>query len=352
MGADGQVVKDGLSDPQFKEGVRVMFKSVMRDGKNLLIGMRIPDMKGPGGKAPVKIDTTGLKPLTEMGAEKYQGFQGGLYPGGKNERPAAHEKAGLAIAGMVQPLNAEGKPDVNGKIVLISVGMSNTTQVFSAFKRLADKDDARNPHLVIVDCAQGGQTAFRIQDPEKPVGQQFWNGVDLRLKQAGVTRQQVQAVWIKEADAGPSQGFPAYAQTLQAELANIVRIFPKRFHSTKLVYLSSRTYGGYATTRLNPDPYALESGFSVKWLIEQQIQGDKSLNYNPAKGEVAAPWLSWGPYLWANGMTKRADGFFYEVSDFGSDGTHPSQLGQQKVAQELLRFFKTDTTTRGWFLKQ
>jgi hypothetical protein len=173
--------------------------------------------------------------------------------------------------------------------------------------------------------------------------------VDQRLKAAGASRAQVQVAWIKEANARPNQGFPTYARELQGQLAQIVRLMHDRFPNLKMVYLSSRTYGGYATTPLNPDPYAYESGFSVRWLIEQQLKGDPALNYDPARGKVTAPWLSWGPYLWANGMKKRADGFYYEESDFSSDGTHPSSTGQMKVGRELLRFFKTDTTTRGWF---
>ncbi len=351
MGADGKPVPDGLRNPAFKEGVPVMFKTKNVGDKTLLIGVKLV---GPGSVGPsiAKLDTSSLKPLTEMGAEAYQGYPGGLYPNGKNERPAGHESAGLAIARSVGPLNKDGKPDANGKIVLLSVGMSNTTQVFSAFKRLADADPAKNPHVVIVDGVQGGMTAARIQHPESNNGGvQYWSAVDKRLEAAGVSRAQVQAVWIKEADAGPKEGFPKYAQTLEGELTRIVQLFPRRFPNARLVYLSSRTYGGYARTALNPDPYAFESGYSVKWLIEEQLKGNVNLNFDAAKGPVTAPWLSWGPYLWANGSTKRADGFFYAESDFSGDGTHPSASGQQKVAELLLRFFKNDTTTKSWFTR-
>jgi len=159
-------------------------------------------------------------------------------------------------------------------------------------------------------------------------------------------------IWIKQADAGPSEGFPGYAKKLQGELMRIVQLMPGRFPNLKLVYLSSRTYGGYARTRLNPEPYAYESGFAVKWLIEQQIKGESALNYDVKKGAVKAPWLSWGPYLWANGATKRADGFSYAESDFAADGTHQSPSGQEKVGRLMLHFFKSDTTTRSWFLRQ
>jgi hypothetical protein len=312
-------------------------------------------LKKAGGRpAPIVLDKkmlAGLKPLTEMGTARYKGYEGGLYPGGKNERPAAHEEAGLALARKVVPLNKEGKPAEGGKVVLLTVGMSNTEQASRAFGRLANSDEDKDPHVVVVNGAQGGMTAAIIQDPTRGRGQEYWDTVDERLEDAGLSRAQVQVVWIKEADAGPSEGFPAYAKKLQGELAKIVQLLPKRFPNVKLVYLSSRTYGGYATTRLNPEPYAFESGYSVKWLIEQQFKGDKALNYDPEKGKVTAPWLSWGPYLWAAGATRRKDGFHYDKEDFGSDGTHPSAAGERKVGELLLKFFKTDSTTKPWFVK-
>ena len=236
---------------------------------------------------------------------------------------------------------------------MLAVGMSNTTQAFSTFKRIADADKEKNPDLVLVDGAQGGMTAARIKDPDdKGSGTKYWEVVDQRLKAAGVTGDQVQIAWIKQADAGPTQGFPKYAQTLCDELRQIVRAMQVRFPNLKMVYLSSRTYGGYAKTGLNPEPYAYESGFSVKWLIEEQLKGDKELNFDPTKGAVNAPWLSWGPYLWANGTAKNADGLSYEEADFNDrDGTHPSPAGQKKVAEHMLRFFKAEPTARPWFVK-
>jgi hypothetical protein len=374
MGADGKQTEPDLKDPRFRTGTAVMLKAVERDGKNFLLGLRL----GGRGQPPplVRVDTSRLKPLPELGKGEYQGFRGGLYPDGQNKRPAGHEAAGVALAKKVRPLDAEGKPSPDGKIVLLSVGMSNTTQVFSAFKALADADTDKNRRLVIVDGAQGGMSAGRIVDPgdnDTPVkekadqqqqqletkpqpawssGKRFWWEVDRRLRAAGVSRAQVQAVWIKQADPGPRQGFPGYARTLQDELGKIVRVLHARFPNLKQVYLSSRTYGGYARTPLNPEPYAYESGFSVKWLIEQQLKGEPALNYDAAKGPVRAPWLSWGPYLWANGTAKTGYDLFYEQSDFAGDGTHPSRAGQQKVARALLQFFKTDTTTRLWFVAQ
>ena len=347
MGPDGKAVAKPYEDKAFAPGSAVMFKGATKDGSRVLVGLKAG---GEVQKQPaiVKPDTSKLKPLPALGTEKYQGFEGGLYPGGKNERPKEHDAAGLVLAKSIVPLGADGKPANGGKIVLLSVGMSNTTQAFSTFKRIADADKEKNPDVLLVDGAQGGMTAARIKDT---TSSQFWTVVDQRLKTAGATREQVQVAWIKQADAGPSSGFPKYAQTLRDELLQIVQLMHERFPNLKIVYLSSRTYGGYATTPLNPDPYAYESGFSVKWLIEEQIKSEKELNFDPKNGAVKSPWLAWGPYLWANGTAKNADGLFYEVSDFGSDGTHPSPAGQRKVAVQLLTFFKTDSTTKGWFVK-
>jgi Cu/Ag efflux protein CusF len=352
LGATGKNLHERLRD--FREGSGVFFQTTLSENKPIARALKLADGAPQGeNRRNTSVDTSKFKPLAELGVAEYSGFQGGLYPNGKNERPAAHEAAGQDLARSVQPLDATGKADAAGQIVLLSIGMSNATQEFSAFKRIADGDRAKSSKVVIVDGAQGGMTAAVIRNPEdNGRGTQYWRVVDERLAAAGASREQVQAVWIKEADAGPTQGFPKYAQILQQELGDIVRLLHDRFPNLKLAYLSCRTYGGYARTGLNPEPYAYESGFSVKWLIEQQIRGEPPLNFDPSRGGVMAPWLSWGPYLWANGTRANADGLEYEENDFGNDGTHPSESGRRKVAQLLLRFFKADSTTRDWFLSE
>jgi hypothetical protein len=171
------------------------------------------------------------------------------------------------------------------------------------------------------------------------------------LKSHNASAKQVQVVWLKEANVGPTQAFPYEAKRLEKDLENIIHILKDKFPNLKLLYLSSRIYAGYATGPLNPEPFAYESGFAVKWLIERQLQGAPSLNWNPDLGDVKSPWLSWGPYLWADGLNPRSDGLTWESDDFANDGTHPSEKGKLKVAQMLLDFFKTDETTKGWFLR-
>ena len=350
LGAQGKNLKERLQG--FKEGSAIFFKTEKRDMQDVLVGVKLDD-GGPGSR-PVqpKVDTTHLKPLPVLGTDEYQGFEGGLYPGGKNERPQEHEAAGLRLAKEIMPRGTDGQPAAEGKVVLLSIGMSNTSQASEGFARHLAGFADKNPALVFVNGAQGGMTAAAIVDAgNSGRGAKYWSTVDERLKQAGVTRAQVQAVWLKQADAGPREGFPAYAKQLQSELAAIARELSQRFPNLKQMYLSSRTYGGFATTPLNPEPYAYESGFSVKWLIEQQLKGEAAVNYDPAHGKVLAPWMSWGPYLWANGAKKNADGLFYESSDFAPDGTHHSRTGMDKQGRQLLEFFRSDATTKPWFLR-
>src|SRR5262245_13197383 len=85
---------------------------------------------------------TGLLPLIDLGSGTYAGFQGGLYPGGVNHPPASHFAAAMTRAGEILPRNAAGSPDPQGAIVMIAVGMSNTTHEFGAFER--NEDGNRN----------------------------------------------------------------------------------------------------------------------------------------------------------------------------------------------------------------
>ena len=269
-----------------------------------------------------------LTPLTDLGRAKYRGYMGGLYPGGRNTPSRRYLSDGLRAATALRRST--------GPIVLLSIGMSNATQEFSAFKRLADADADKNGRVVLVDGAQTRQDARLTRNPAAP----YWGLVEQRLLRAGVTSRQVRAVWLKQAISGENRRFPRDAKALRANLRAIVGILRARFPQLRLVYLSSRTYAGYAVTPLNPEPFAYQSAFAVRWLIQDRIER-----------RIQGPWLGWGPYLWTNGASGRRDGFVWLCpSDVLPDGTHPSVAGRQKVAAQLLKFFKTDPTARPWFV--
>ena len=295
-----------------------------------------------GGK-----DSVGLIPLCDLGAGKYKGGDGGLYGGGKNEPPPELAASAKKETAKIRPLGAAGQPADDGKVVLLSVGMSNTTMEYSRFKQLADADADKSPKLVIVDGAQGGQAAAQwLTEPESRV----WQTVDERLQAAGVTAQQVQVVWLKQANMRPTAAYPEHAKQLQADVAEGLRRLKAKFPNLRVAFLSSRIYAGYATTQLNPEPFAYEGAFAMRALILAQSRGAADLNWDAAHGEVKAPLLLWGPYLWADGLQARSDGLMWTRNDLTPrDGTHPSTAGRQKVAEQLLKFCKTDPWARGWF---
>ena len=284
-------------------------------------------------------ESTGMVPLTDLGHGSYKGEEGGLYPGGANVPPPAHARAGLDAAGRVVPLDAEGRSAPDGRIVMISTGMSNTTMESQAFQKMLGEAGGIHPRFVFVDCAQGGQTARITADP----GARYWSVAEDRLRAAGVTAKQVQVTWLKQANAGPTAPFPEEARKLQADLGATLRNLRGRYPNLKIAYISNRIYAGYAATGLNPEPHAYESAFAVRWLIADQIAG---------KGEAGSPWLAWGPYLWADGVKARSDGLTWTPADLGPDGTHPSDAGRIKVAKLLLDFLRREPTAKPWFLAE
>lgn len=304
--------------------------------------------------------------LTDMGARTYEGFAGGLYAGG-NEPPAVHANAGLERGRLIQPLDAAGNPDPAGKYVLLSIGMSNTTQEFCSqssappcdpwtFMGMAAADaEVNTATLAIVNGAAGGQSA---ETWDSPADANYDRVRDTRLAPLGLSENQVQVVWVKVARPRPTAALPAAdadAYLLERDLGNILRAIKVRYPNVRQVLVSSRIYAGYATTALNPEPYAYESGFAVKWLIESQIGQMQTGSVSDSRAgdlryDAAAPWAAWGPYLWADGSTARSDGLTWSPSDFQSDGTHPGRTGEEKVAAMLLAFFKTSPFTRCWFL--
>jgi hypothetical protein len=283
--------------------------------------------------------------------------------------PAAHQNAGITQALAVQPLDLTGNPSPAGKYVLLSFGMSNTTQEFCSGsgalpcspwtfmgQAAADSSVHRGP-LALANGALGGRSASFWDSPADP---DYDRVRDQVLAPQGLSEAQVQIAWVKVANPGPTASLPAPqadAITLLRQMGDIVRALKTRYRNLRLVYLSSRIYGGYATSTLNPEPYAYESGFAVKWLVEAQISQMQNGGtvVDPRAGDLnyqtgVAPWIAWGPYLWANGMNLRSDGLNWIQSDFESDGTHPAQSGEQKVGTLLLSFFKQHPTTKCWFV--
>jgi hypothetical protein len=242
--------------------------------------------------------------------------------------------------------------------------MSNATQVLCAGggappcsansftgQALADATVNRT-ELAILNGALGSQTCSAWDD----ASDSNWNRVATLLTDQGFGEGQVQAIWLKCANAQPTMALPAdgsHAYQVETGMANIIRIARVRYPNLKLVFVSNRIYAGYATTLLNPEPHAYETGFALKWLVAAQIEQARSGTIDPRAGDLAlatTPWIGWGPDLWASGTTPRSDGLTYDRTDLAADGTHPSASGVTKVAGLLLGFFKTSPITRCWFL--
>lgn len=308
-------------------------------------------------------------PLTDLAASTYLGFQGGLYPSGSNDIPALHRTAGVTAARSVQPLDTGGAPAPGGRYVLLSIGMSNTTQEFCSqagtlgscdpwsFMGQAAADPAVNrTTLAIVNGARGGQTASVWTNASSA---EYVRIRDSWLVPQGLSEKQVQVVWVKVANAQPNLSLPdpgADAYRLVTQLGQIARALKVRYPNVRQVFVTSRLWAGYATTALNPEPYAYESGFAVKWAVEAQIRQAASGTVDARAGDLRydaggpAPWMAWGPYPWAAGLAPRSDGLTWAVVDFAADGTHPAQSGRQKVGTMLLGFFKGSAVTRCWFV--
>lgn len=157
------------------------------------------------------------------------------------------------------------------------------------------------------------------------------------------------------------------ALNVEQELGNALRAAKQRWPHLTLAFVTSRIYGGYApSSGGSPEPYAYESGYAVKWLMEAQINQMRTGIIDPVAGDLnynngTAPWIAWGPYLWADGPVARSDGLVWcdgtlslgppcngEV-DFALDGEHPTTTTKQ--VNMLMNFFLNSPYSTPWFLK-
>jgi hypothetical protein len=286
----------------------------------------------------------GVTPLNDLGTGLYQGEQGGLYPDGSNEMPDAHYDLGLWAASQIVPRAASGAPDPDGLIGFISVGVSNTFREFDAFLEVVENEPALDEQIRFANGAQGGAANSVWVAPDADV----WPYLDGVVAEAGLAPAQVQVAWLKMVaridTENPAQTFPDDALTYREDVTTVLELLKQRFPNLAAAYLSSRIYSGYnTTTSPTPEPWGYQQGFGVKWTIESQIEGDPELSAAP--GNAVAPWIAWGPYLWADGEIPRSDGLTWTCRDMRNDGVHPSAQGEAKVTALLMGFFRDEPTT-------
>ncbi len=300
--------------------------------------------------------TTQPIPLIDMSDTiAYHGFLGGLYPGGSNTIPDAQAKRQPPI-------------DESQRFALLSIGMSNVSEEFCnpgeglagpqacadfSFVGQASASASVNDSLVLVNGAQGSRVAVDWDQPND----ETYDEADSRLALFGLAPADVQAIWLKQVNRGPDVSLPAGeadAYVLLRRLGDIMRAIKLRYPNVRQLYLSSRIWSCAAPGTTNPEPFAYESGFAVKWLIEAQIRQLATGTVDQRAGDLSlsvAPWLAWGPYLWADGRNPRSDGFFWLPRDLRGDCLHPSDSGIEKVGGLLYDFFSRSELTRTWFLQ-
>ncbi len=170
LDAAGQELAEGLGTKELREGVRVTIVTAGDGNRRLVRAIRLGWAAAPiaAAGAVFQQDTSGLVPLIDLGKAEYQGFSGGLYPDGNNIRPAAHEAAGVARAGQVQPLDTQGKPHPEGKIVLLGIGFSNTVQAFDGFMQVARSRPERESQSAARQRGGGGHVRLFHSGPQRP----------------------------------------------------------------------------------------------------------------------------------------------------------------------------------------
>lgn len=305
-------------------------------------------------------------PLNDLGPRPYRlGYFGGLWDNGSNIIPPDHLAAGLRLARQVQPLDENGQPSPKGKIVLIGIGNGDTTRVLCSFSRdipcepgsfmsLVQSNSRVNPALVVVNAAQENFYAAPDQIDDTVFDRIRANELD----PADVTDQQVQVAWLQLSKDHPTVDLTCAcgdSYNIKIDLSVTLRALQTHYPNIKLVYLSSRPYAGYSSHAWNTEPFAYDTAIAIRLVLLVQLDEVRTgffgadlrvgqINY--LKGD--APWIAWGPYMWANGTTPRSDGLTWLPEDY--DGEFLSEKGAHKSADLLVDFMLNDPTARLWFV--
>jgi len=292
-------------------------------------------------------DPTTLKPLTAGGL--YRGkYEMGLYPGGVNEMPEAHRKAGERLAATIRPLDTNGRPnDASGRILVVSLGHSNADYYFGALEEdLKKRASDLHPRFEFINCAVAGTGLGENEkgkdnwDPDSPDAR-GWNKLRQLKHRSGYSLQQVQVLFVLQTfhhakyKELPPLSFPKDPQEIQPRMTKMLEDTKKMCPNLKIACLVSEHMRHFSGV----EPHIYEEAFAVKWLIEKQIKGEPAMSYEGNGSKM--PWLCWGPYLW--------DGAWDE--SYFLDGTHAAPKARAIFVEKFWKQLSQDSVARPWFLR-
>ncbi len=292
-----------------------------------------------GAEPADRFDPSALTPLAQ-GGRYLDRYEMGLYPGGKNEMPESHRKAGVRIAATIRPLDADGRPDDrDGRILALVFGHSNCSMYFSALgKRLQANRAALHPRFELLNAAVGGQQLPEISRLEGPV----WERARKFLERPGYSPKQVQVLFFHTTYHGagnrgnvPPRPFPETMRNMQRDLAKVLGHCLDKYPNLKIAYLTAdgfRHYTGF-------EPHVYQEGFAFKWLIESQIKGEPGTSY--AGDDRRLPWLAWGPYIWDNTWDR----------SYFTDGVHPAPKALEIFVDKYWDHLRRDPVAQPWMFR-
>ena len=200
-------------------------------------------------------DSTGNIPLVDLKTGFYLGaYQGGLYPGGFNEMPAAHADSGIAIAQSLIPINFDGEEDtVFGKTVMLGLGPVSAGKSFNKF--IAQYNDA-GYFDSCVRIVNGCLDEFGLEQMiDADAGDTYWKDVNDYLQAADLKKKQVRVVWVMTTSFEDTvSSMSAYVDSLTIKYIDLIRELKTQFINLKLIYISGLQFGGYVDlSNCNPD---------------------------------------------------------------------------------------------------
>lgn len=301
-------------------------------------------------------DSLGALPLVDLGTGYYMGYQGGLFPGGSNNDPNPHFNNGKNISKAIKPLNDLGLVDyLTGEVSLIGIGPSVASDPYNEWKETQNDIDwpGVNPCLNVKGNFIGGKSVADMLD----IDGTYWASFLTGLASKNIDPLQVQIAWMLLVSSTDSNDVNYYVDTVTNQYIQVLHNLQTLCPNLQQVFISGIHYTGYTSPEHKRydfliEPYGYWSNLVVKNVITLQINGDSRLTYS-GLGKVA-PFITWGPYFWADGITPRAyDGLSWPCDNFRDDtiggGFHLKDTFKFKEADLIDSFFINNPISKIWY---